>query len=139
MLAALAVTAPATAGAAPATDEYTLDLPSAGGSGSAPPPTPGGTVGAAGAPGAKGAGQSGLEPGVTAAEAAESARARELRFDIFHRGGELAANGRPASAVVADSLLDTGMLPIVMALALITGAGAWRILRSRRELPGNTA
>ncbi|HSJ16881.1 MAG TPA: hypothetical protein VK920_02170 [Solirubrobacterales bacterium] len=38
--------------------------------------------------------------------------------------------------MVADTLLDDAMLPILAALALITGIGAWRVLRHRHTPTG---
>jgi hypothetical protein len=69
-----------------------------------------------------------------------------LRYDNLHDDvagtdssgggttGPLDTSSRSAPEVVADSLTDGGMLPLIAALAVITGLGVWRVLRHRRTL-----
>jgi hypothetical protein len=45
---------------------------------------------------------------------------------------------RSAPEVVADTLLDGPMLPLLAALVVITGIGAWRLLRHRHTPTGAT-
>ena len=150
-LAALAVAVPATAGAqSPAVDEYTLDIPGGGGSQpddpGTPPPTGveasgssgGGGGGATGDGSAQGGGAAGGGEGT----AGQGGSGDGVRYDNFHEdvGGSagtsqpLDTSSRSAPEVVADSLLDGGMLPLLAALLVITGVGAWRVLRHRRTL-----
>jgi hypothetical protein len=145
--------APATAGAQSAQDEYQLDIPG-GGSGSNPA-TPGGTPPAATAAGTgSGSTETGTGTGAgtgtgSGSDAAGShpgdkndARQRKADEDLAlsqtHDGkaNALDTNSRSAPEVVADTVLDSAMLPILAALVLITGVGAWRVLRSRRSLSG---
>jgi len=141
---ALMGAAPATAGAQSAVDEYTLDIPGGG----SPSPSSGGppSAGAAGsgssasggkqggraAGGSAGAGGSGVGGGSASVVAAG--------FAPFHEGVgraiDTSPNPRSAPEVVADTLLDGAMLPLLGALVLITGVGAWRVLRHRRTLTG---
>jgi hypothetical protein len=149
--------APATAGAQSAQEEYQLDIPG-GGSGSNPA-TPGGTPPAATAAGT-GSGSTetgnGSDTGTatgtgtgTGSDAAgnhagdktkaEQRKADEdLALSETHAGEAKAldTSSRSAPEVVADTVLDSAMLPILAALVLITGVGAWRVLRGRRTLSG---
>jgi hypothetical protein len=151
---ALAVATPATAGAQSAVDEYSLDLPG-GGTGSGDSGTPssgalsaGGTSSGTPSDTSSGGG-AGVESrsggdggkGADASRGAEQTKSRgqrsdELGFGGLHDGGSnaLDTNSRSAPEVVADTLLDGPMLPILAALVLITGFGAWRVLRSRGTL-----
>jgi hypothetical protein len=152
--AALAAT-PATAGAQSAQEEYQLDIPG-GGSGSNPA-TPGGTPPAATAAGT-GSGSTetgtGTDTGTGAGTGSGSDAAgnhaddntkaeqrkadKDLALGETHAGEAQAldTSSRSAPEVVADTVLDSAMLPILAALVLITGVGAWRVLRSRRTLSG---
>ena len=143
--------APATAGAQSAQDEYQLDIPG-GGSGSNPA-TPGGTPPAATAAGT-GSGSTetgtgadtgtGTGSGSDAAgnHAGDKTKAEQRKADEDLALGEthdgeakvLDTSSRSAPEVVADTVLDSAMLPILAALVVITGVGAWRVLRSRRSL-----
>jgi hypothetical protein len=159
--AAVAGWAPTTAGAQSAVDEYTLDIPGSGGSGSgqnAPPSAGAAPSGAApsdaaasgAASGAAGTSPShpGSEPGDVGSAGsgngsseARNPDTRRLEFDEFHSevtGASSAGNPDPRSApqVIADTLLDGPMLLLLGALVLITGVGAWRVLRHRRTLTG---
>jgi hypothetical protein len=149
--------APATAGAQSAQEEYQLDIPG-GGSGSNPA-TPGGTPPAATAAGT-GSGSTetgnGTDTGTSTGTGtgsgsdaagnhagdktkAEQRKADEdLALSETHAGEAKAldTSSRSAPEVVADTVLDSAMLPILAALVLITGVGAWRVLRSRRTLSG---
>jgi hypothetical protein len=149
--------APATAGAQSAQEEYQLDIPG-GGSGSTPA-SPGGTPPAATAAGT-GSGSTetgnGTDTGTatgtgtgTGSDAAgnhagdktkaEQRKADEdLALSETHAGEAKAldTSSRSAPEVVADTVLDSAMLPILAALVLITGVGAWRVLRGRRTLSG---
>jgi hypothetical protein len=151
---ALAVAAPAAAGAQSAVDEYSLDIPGGGGSDSGAPssgaPSAGAT--ASGTPsdtssgsgggtglesGSDGDGGNGAETGGAKEEQQSQRQANdELDFGGIHDGGSeaLDTSSRSAPEVVADTLLDGAMLPILAALVLITGFGAWRVLRSRGAL-----
>jgi hypothetical protein len=151
-LAALAATIPATAGAqSPAVDEYTLDIPGGGGSQSgdpgSPPPTGAEASGARGGGGAAGDGSAQGGGGEGTAGQGQRGSGEGVRYDNFHEDGGASASGtgsgtsqpldtssRSAPEVVADSLTDDGMLPLIAALVLITGVGAWRVLRHRRTL-----
>jgi hypothetical protein len=147
---ALSVAAPATAWAQSAVDEYQLDIPG-GGSNPAdpsPPPTgasasgePTGTAGTGGGGGGATAGNgdgarsndaANLTPGGHTASAGEDVNG----IKDFHNGQALDTSSRSAPEVVADTLFDSAMLPIIAVLVLITGAGAWRVLRGRRTLSG---
>jgi hypothetical protein len=149
--------APATAGAQSAVDEYTLDIPGGGGSGSsdqgappsgaAPSATSSGAAGAgtgadAGGSGSAGNGGSANGGGGEGAAAKQRAEARQLdELDELHSGAgdtnsAVQPDRRSAPEVVADTLLDSAMLPVLGALVLITGVGAWRVLRHRRTLTG---
>jgi hypothetical protein len=143
-LASLAVAAPATASAAPAVDEYSLDLPQAGGSQpadpSAPPPS---GVAASGGPSGSAAGESGAGAVDTDAAATQPGQKQQEEdenvpgFAAFHGGhATLDTDSRAFPEVIADALFDSAMLPVVAALALITAVGAWRVLRGRRTLTG---
>jgi hypothetical protein len=149
--------APATAGAQSAQEEYQLDIPG-GGSGSNPA-TPGGTPPAATAAGT-GSGSTetgnGTDTGTSTGTGtgsgsdaagnhagdktkAEQRKADEdLALSETHAGEAQAldTSSRSAPEVVADTVLDSAMLPILAALVLITGVGAWRVLRGRRTLSG---
>jgi hypothetical protein len=149
--------APATAGAQSAQEEYQLDIPG-GGSGSNPA-TPGGTPPAATAAGT-GSGSTETGTGTDTGTAtgtgtgsgsdaagnhagdktkAEQRKADEdLALSETHAGEAKAldTSSRSAPEVVADTVLDSAMLPILAALVLITGVGAWRVLRGRRTLSG---
>jgi hypothetical protein len=149
--------APATAGAQSAQEEYQLDIPG-GGSGSNPA-TPGGTPPAATAAGT-GSGSTETGNGTDTGTAtgtgtgsgsdaagkhagdktkAEQRKADEdLALSETHAGEAQAldTSSRSAPEVVADTVLDSAMLPILAALVLITGVGAWRVLRGRRTLSG---
>lgn len=149
--------APATAGAQSAQEEYQLDIPG-GGSGSNPA-SPGGTPPAATAAGT-GSGSTetgnGTDTGTSTGTGtgsgsdaagnhagdktkAEQRKADEdLALSETHAGEAKAldTSSRSAPEVVADTVLDSAMLPILAALVLITGVGAWRVLRGRRTLSG---
>jgi hypothetical protein len=149
--------APATAGAQSAQEEYQLDIPG-GGSGSNPA-TPGGTPPAATAAGT-GSGSTETDNGTDTGTStgtgtgsgsdaagnhagdktkAEQRKADEdLALSETHAGEAKAldTSSRSAPEVVADTVLDSAMLPILAALVLITGVGAWRVLRGRRTLSG---
>jgi hypothetical protein len=149
--------APATAGAQSAQEEYQLDIPG-GGSGSNPA-SPGGTPPAATAAGT-GSGSTetgnGTDTGTSTGTGtgsgsdaagnhagdktkAEQRKADEdLALSETHAGEAQAldTSSRSAPEVVADTVLDSAMLPILAALVLITGVGAWRVLRGRRTLSG---
>jgi hypothetical protein len=156
-LAALAATIPATAGAqSPAVDEYTLDIPGGGGSQTddpgSPPPTGAEASGASGGGGGGGVTGDGSVGGGGAAGGGEGTAGQGqggsgdgVRYDNFHEdvgatgsssgsSKPLDTSSRSAPEVVADSLTDGGMLPLIAALAVITGVGAWRVLRHRRTL-----
>jgi hypothetical protein len=156
---ALAVAAPAAAGAQSAVDEYSLDLPG-GGTDSGDSGTPSSGAPSTGATGSgtpsdtsstdtSSGGGAGVEStsggdggnGADASRAEEERQSQgqpsdELDFGGIHDGGSTAldTDSRSALEVVADTLLDGAMLPILAALVLITGFGAWRVLRSRRTL-----
>jgi hypothetical protein len=151
--------APATAGAQSAQEEYQLDIPG-GGSGSNPA-SPGGTPPAATAAGT-GSGSTetgtgtatGTDTGTGAGtgsgsdaagnHAGDKTKAEQRKADEDLALGEthageaeaLDTSSRSAPEVVADTVLDSAMLPILAALVLITGVGAWRVLRGRRTLSG---
>jgi hypothetical protein len=156
-LATLAATVPATAGAqSPAVDEYTLDIPGGGGGSQSgdpgsPPPTGaeasgssgggGGATGDGNVDGGGGAGGGDEDAGgESRGGSGHSARYENLQDDVGGSDGSsgttrpLDTSSRSAPEVVADSLTDGGMLPLIAALAVITGVGAWRVLRHRRTL-----
>jgi hypothetical protein len=145
VVAAVALGAPAAASGQGAVDEYTLDLPQGGGAGpvdpnDTPPPTNGVTSSGTGT-GSGTEATDGTAAGAQGATAEERKRKPEpeISFAPFHEGVQpqgLDTTSRSAPEIVADALLDGAMLPILAALALITAAGAWRVLRSRRTLPG---
>jgi len=153
---ALAVAAPAAAGAQSAVDEYSLDIPGGGGGGTdsgtpssgapsagatasgTPTDTSSGSGGGTGLEsGSGGHGGNGAEAdGAKEEQQSQNQPNDELDFGGIHDGGSKAldTSSRSAPEVVADTLLDGAMLPIVAALVLITGFGAWRVLRSRGAL-----
>jgi len=154
---ALMGAAPATVGAQSAVDEYTLDIPGGGGSGSpdqGAPPSAGAAPSSAAASGGgsdgggASAGGSGSDGGESAGRGSEESGAtqrsdaRKLgELDELHSGSAatrspVRTDSRSAPEVVADTLLDGAMLPLLGALVLITGVGAWRVLRHRRTLTG---
>jgi hypothetical protein len=149
---ALALVVPTTAGAQSAVDEYQLDIPGGGGSDSggdpnAAPPTDA-SASASGDTGAtdptSGAAGSGSGDGANAKgdESAQQGAKKDdqnVNLGQLHDGRanqSLDTSSRSAPEVVADTLLDSAMLPILAVLVLITGLGAWRVLRSRRTLSG---
>jgi hypothetical protein len=147
VLGALAVAAPTTVVAQPAVDEYSLDIPSGGNGSSDSSGTPSTGASTSGAPtssegssgggaaesaggggeggGADASGPTGKETGARADE--------ELQLGELHDGGPraLGTSSRSAPEVVADTLLDGAMWPLLAALLAITGFGAWRVLRGR--------
>jgi hypothetical protein len=152
---ALAVAAPTAAGAQSAVEEYSLDIPGGGGGSDSGTPSSGvpsaGTTasgtptdtssGSGGGTGiessAGGGGGNGADAGRAEQEKQSQGQASdELEFGAIHDGGStgLDTSSRSAPEVVADTLLDGAMLPILAALVLITGFGAWRVLRSRGTL-----
>jgi hypothetical protein len=161
VLAAGAAMAPAVASAQSAVEEYSLDIPG-GGSGSSGAGTPSG--GAPTAPSAPSAGATsssaptdtdagatgtaptsagGERPTPNESKPRHSQRRDEAGEDLefgefggIHEGtiDALDTSSRSAPEVVADTLLDSAMLPVLGALVLITGFGAWRVLRSRGTL-----
>jgi hypothetical protein len=159
---ALAVAAPAAAGAQSAVEEYSLDIPGGGGgtdSGTPPSGTPSSGTPSAGATASEtpsdttSVGGAGVESGsggdggngADASGAQEEGQSQqrpsdELDFSAIHDGVSTAldTNSRSAPEVVADTLLDGAMLPILAALVLITGFGAWRVLRTRGTLSRQT-
>ena len=164
--AALAAAAPTAVSAQPAVDEYTLDIPGGGGGGDSADPggdsadpgastgdsagvapaSGGGTGGAVGAESSAPSGERGAESAQGGAEGTASGgggAARDEELNSFHddskstgASGSLDTSSRSAPEVVADTLFDSAMLPILAALVLITGVGAWRVLRHRRTLSG---
>jgi hypothetical protein len=142
--AAVAVAAPATASGQSAVDEYTLDIPQAGGGaggGSGTDPTAGATPGGGGSVAGGGAGPGGN--GTNAASGGVgNGPGENVDFSALHHGGEdaesvgAATGARSAPEVAADALFDSAMLPVLAALALITGLGAWRVFRGRWTLSG---
>jgi hypothetical protein len=158
---AVAGAAPTTAGAQSAVDEYTLDIPGAGGSSSgqgAPPsgaptgaaPSDVAPSGAASASAGTGGGRPGSESAAggsagsgNGSSEARNRDARRLELYALHAGvvdANTAAQParRSAPEVVADTLLDGAMLPLLAALVVITGIGAWRLLRHRHTPTGAT-
>jgi hypothetical protein len=155
--AALAAAAPAAASAQPAVDEYTLDIPGGGGGGGGgdsadPGASTGAGAGVASADGDAGGGggesSQSTESGAGDTESGSGAGGRAQGDEVeglnrSHDGtGSTSANGslepssRSAPEVVADTLTDGAILPILAALLVITGAGAWRVFRQRRSLSG---
>jgi hypothetical protein len=171
---AVAVSAPAIASAQPAVDEYSLDIPGAGGSEPVDPTDPvgagavasgsgGGGAGSGGGGGGSGGGGAGSGSGGSgdgggagtfeAQGKGEGSKAEfqgegsqagsNVRYDNFHEDEDgvastiqpLDTSSRGAPEVVADTLLDGTMLPVLAALLVITGIGAWRVLRGRGTLP----
>ena len=143
VLGALAMAAPTTVVAQPAVDEYSLDIPSGGSGssdssgtpstgagGSGTPTSSGGSAGGGGGNGGDGDGADASGPGgkKTGAQADEG-----LQLGEVHDGGSsaLGTSSRSAPEVVADTLLDGAMWPLLVALLAITGFGAWRVLRGR--------
>jgi hypothetical protein len=142
---------PSLAAAQSAVDEYTLDIPGGGGSpsGSSGPPAAG-TAGSGSASGSGGAHSKQDTRGSGAAADTAGGRARGDAGASSERVGAGAApfqdgtapttnpHGRTAPEVVADTLLDGAMLPLLAALVVITGIGAWRLLRHRHTPTGAT-
>lgn len=139
---ALALAVPASAGAQSAVDEYTLDIPSSGNNaggdagvsaaGAGASGGGGGSNGPGGGPG--GSGGSGAGPGSDG----QGADPDGAGLGPLGGGGtsDVDPGSRSAPAVVADTLADSAMLPVIAVLLLITGLGAWRALRARRMLTG---
>jgi hypothetical protein len=157
--AALAAAAPAAASAQPAVDEYTLDIPGGGGGGdsadpgastgagagvpSAGVPSAGGDAGGGGGGSSQstesgtGDTESGSGPGGKAqGDEVEGLKPSHDGTGSTSANGSLEPSSRSAPEVVADTLTDGATLPILAALLVITGAGAWRVLRQRRSLSG---
>jgi len=151
--------APTTVGAQSAVDEYTLDIPGGGASGSsdpgAPPSSPSGAAPSSGAAAAEGSssasggvsegsasapggGRSGSSGDVSGAKRDADTEAvgdfSKLHSGPSGFGAAVKPDPRSAPEVVADALLDDAMLPLLGALVLITGVGAWRVLRHHRTL-----
>jgi len=137
---------PATVGAQSAVDEYTLDIP--GGGGGSPSGNPGGppSAGTAGSASTSGSGGGQREQDARGSAAADTAgggaRGQARGGDgglgpLDHGAGRTTdTDDRNAPEVVADTLLDGAMLPMLGALALITAIGAWRLLRHRHTPTG---
>ena len=140
---------PSVAAAQSAVDEYTLDIPGGGGSasGNSGGPPAAGTARSATASGSGGGNRAQDARGSAAADTA-GGRARDAASGGAGGGGGGApfdgsgrttdTDHRNAAEVVADTLLDDAMLPVLGALALITGIGAWRLLRHRHTPTGAT-
>lgn len=127
-----AAVAPAAAHAAPATDEYTLDLPKAEGSeqvgeGAAVPTAPAVPAPTETAPGSSEVSEE-TAPGNGSEREGDGGA-----FTTSEPMGRTSVAGSPA-----DPLLDGPMLALLSGLLLITAAGTWRLLRRRRTLPGAT-
>jgi hypothetical protein len=152
---AVAIAAPATASAQPAVDEYSLDIPGAGGSEPVDPNDPGGAGAVASGSGGGGGGDvgsgsggsggaGGTQDGGGSGEGSQAGSGEDVKYDNLHEGASgvgstsepLDTTSRSAPEVVADTLLDSAMLPVLAALVVITGIGAWRVLRSRGTLSG---
>ena len=139
---ALAGAAPATVGAQSAVDEYTLDIPGGGGSGSGQGSPPSSTAASGPASGsARTAGGRSADKGTgpNAARNSDTGGSGDLddgRSGTTSASSDARPDHRSAPEVVADTLLDDAMLPILAALALITGIGAWRVLRHRHTPTG---
>lgn len=150
VLGGLAVAAPTTVVAQPAVDEYSLDIPSGGSGSSDNSGTPSTGASASGAPtssggsgGGGGGSQSGgggngggADPSAPAGKETGARADEELQLGETHDGGSraLGTDSRSAPEVVADTLLDGAMWPLLAALVAITGFGAWRVLRGRGTL-----
>jgi hypothetical protein len=135
-------------------DEYSLDIPGAGGSEPVDPNDPGGAGavasgsggGGASVSGGGGGSDAGTEGGQGEGEgqggSGASGSGESVKYDNFHEDEDaigstsepLDTTSRSAPEVVADTLLDGAMLPVLAALVVITGIGAWRVLRSRGTL-----
>jgi hypothetical protein len=140
VLAALAVAAPATAFGQAAVDEYTLDIPGSPGSNPSDPTAPTSASAAGSSKGTNGEVSGNVEnaAGVASGAAAGLAGTASDRLNLsdLQKGSGHAAlptTSRSVPEVVADSVTNTSMLPIVGALVLITGLGAWRLVRSKRN------
>ncbi len=142
-LAAVAVAAPATAVAQSAVDEYTLNIPGGSGTNPGDPTAPtsasaagnkGGGQGGKGGSG-KGSGESGtgVTSGTTDSTGLAAAGVNLASLQEGSGQAALPTTSRSAPEVVADSLTNSAMLPILGALALITAGGLWRLLRTRRR------
>lgn len=140
--AGLALAIPAAAGAQSAVDEYTLEIPKSGNQnpGSGGDPGVGASGSGSGGNGGGGSAGSGGSGGGSASESSEgegrSADREALGLGSLGEGGtgSVDPGSRSAPAVVADALVDSAMLPVLAALFLITGLGAWRVLRGRGML-----
>ena len=138
-LAVITALAPATAFGQAAVDEYTLDIPGASGTNPGDPTAP--TAAASGSGGGATGQGSGHGKDATAsrsdlASGTSDAASDNLNLSSLQKGSghsALPTSSRSAPEVVADSLTSSSMLPIVAALVLITGVGAWRLVRSRRS------
>jgi hypothetical protein len=139
-LAVITALLPATAFGQAAVDEYTLDIPGASGTNPGDPTAP--TAAASGSGGGatgQGSGGRGKEETASRSELASGtsdAASDNLNLSSLQKGSghsALPTSSRSAPEVVADSLTSSSMLPIVAALVLITGVGAWRLVRSRRS------
>lgn len=153
--AALAAVVPTAASAQPAVDEYTLDIPGGGGGGDSAGGSAGvasargGGAGGSGGAGGAGSSERGAESGGRGAEGTASGGGGAVRGEEIDSsldgsgstgaGGSLDTSSRSAPEVVADTLFDSAMLPILVALVLITGVGAWRLVRHRRTLSGHAS
>jgi hypothetical protein len=147
--AALAAVVPTAASAQPAVDEYTLDIPGGGGGGDSAGGSAGIASGSGGGVGGAGSSERGAGSGRRGAEGTASggggaARGEEIDSSLdgsgsTGAGGSLDTSSRSAPEVVADTLFDSAMLPILVALVLITGVGAWRLVRHRRTLSGHAS
>lgn len=142
VLAALAVAAPATAFGQAAVDEYTLDIPGSPGTNPSDPTAPTSATAAGSGKGANGEGSGNHNAAAGAAGAAGLAAglagtaSDRLNLSDLQKGSGHAAlptSSRSVPEVVADSVTNSSMLPIVGALVLITGLGAWRLVRARRR------
>jgi hypothetical protein len=138
-LAVITALLPATAFGQAAVDEYTLDIPGASGTNPGDPTAPtaaasgsGGGAAGNGAHGGKGETTSRSELASGTSDAASD----NLNLSSLQEGSGHAAlptSSRSAPEVVADSLTNSSMLPIIAALVLITGVGAWRLVRHKRN------
>jgi hypothetical protein len=150
-IAAALLALPSIAAAQSAVDEYTLDIPGGGGgspSGNSGGPPAADTAGSGSASGS-GGGHSGQDTrGSGAAADTAGGRARGDAGASAERAGAAGApfqdgtarttdaDDRTAPEVVADTFLDGAMLPLLGALVVITGIGAWRLLRHRHTPTG---